>query len=106
MSWEMFLPHYERRKWFTKETSIAKCLKSILVDEPGPNQLEKVILSCDSPKIKVLWEIFFETGMEEVALLEDRIYRFGSMIREQDHLDREIFLGMISLLKEIKKTNQ
>ena len=106
MSWEMFLPHYERRIWFTKETSIAKCLRSILADEPGQNQLEKVILSCDSPKIKVLWEIFFETGMEEVALLEDRIYRFGSMIREQDHLDREIFLGMISLLKEIEKTNQ
>ncbi|MGN1157912.1 MAG: hypothetical protein ACI4TK_17180 [Agathobacter sp.] len=106
MSWEMFLPHYERRKWFTKETSIAKCLKSILVDESESNRLEKMIRSCDCPKIKILWEILFDTGMEEVALLEDRIYHFGSMIKEQDYLAREIFLGMISLLKEIKKTNR
>ena len=44
--------------------------------------------------------------MDEVEVLEKRIYQYGSYIREQDYLSREIFLGMITLLEEIKKKYQ
>lgn len=87
----------------TKETSIGKCLRDILVDDPGPNPLRRLIWSCDSPRIRVLWEILFDTGMDEVDLLEERIYKYGSMVKEQDLVGREVFLGMITLLEELKK---
>ena len=74
----------------------------VLVDDPGPNILKDLIWNCDSPKLKLLWEILFETGLNEVDLLEERVYQYGSMVREQDYIDREIFMGMISLLNTVK----
>ena len=69
---------------------------------PGPNILRDLIWNCDSPKLRILWEIMFETGMDEVELLEERVYQYGSLLKEQDYLDREIFMGMISLLEAVK----
>lgn len=73
------------------------------MDRKQPNVLRDLIWKCDSPKVKVLREIFFETGIEEVELLEERVYQYGSLIREQDYIGRKIFLGMITLLKEMKQ---
>ena len=73
------------------------------MDDPYPNVLKDLIRTCDSPKLRLLREILFETGMDEVALLEERVYQYGSMIQEQDYVGREIFMGMITLLKELKK---
>ena len=95
--------YVERSEEFTKNTCIAQCLYDILADDPEPNVLKDLIWSSESPKCKILREIFFETGIEEVALLEDRIYQYGSMIKEQDYISREIFLGMIALLGQLKK---
>ena len=76
------------------------------MDSPYPNELKDLIWEGNFPKEKILWEILFETGMDEVEVLEKRIYQYGSYIREQDYLSREIFLGMITLLEEIKKKYQ
>ena len=91
---------------YTKNNSIAMNLKHILANNPGPNDLRKLIWSCDSPKLKLIWEILFETGMDEVELLEERVYQYGGMIKEQDYVGREIFLGLISLVDNIKKINR
>ena len=80
-------------------------LHKILVDDPGPNELRKLIWSSDSSKLKVLWTILVETGMDEVGLLEERVYQYGGMVKEQDYVGREIFLGLVSLVEEIKKNN-
>ena len=77
-------------------------LFKVLVDAPGPNILKDLIWNCDSPKLRILCEIMFETGMDEVELLEERVYQYGSLLKEQDYLDREIFMGMISLLEAVK----
>ena len=89
----------------TKDTSLAQCFYDVLADNPGPNVLKDLIWSCESPKGKILREIFFETGTDEVVLLEERIYQYGSMLKEQDYLGREIFVGMIALLEVIKNKN-
>jgi len=91
---------------YTKNNSIAMNLNQILVNNPGPNDLRKLIWSCDSPKLKLIWEILFETGMDEVELLEERVYQYGGMIKEQDYISREIFLGLISLVENMKKINR
>ena len=86
----------------TKNTCLAQCFFEVLVDCPGPNVLKDLIWSCESPKGKLLREIFFETGTEEVDLLEERIYQYGSLLEEQDYVGREIFIGMVALLEELK----
>ena len=87
----------------TKNTCLAQRFYDVLVDWPGPNVLKDLIWSCESPKGKVLREIFFETGTEEVDLLEERVYQYGSLLEEQDYIGREIFLGMIALVTELKR---
>ena len=93
----------ERSEYYTKRTCIAKGIYDILAEERCSDGWEDLIRSCESPKMQLLWEIFFDTGMDELALLEERVYQYGSMVKEQDVLSREIFLGMVTLLGQMKK---
>lgn len=88
----------------TKDTSLAQCFFAILADDRTPNVLKDLIRKRDPERVRLLWEIVFDTRMEEVELLEERIYRYGSMIKGQDRLSREIFTGMVTLLAEIKNS--
>ena len=49
-----------------------------------------------------MWEILFETGVEDVKLLEHRIFLYGSTIKESDYFGREMFVGLVSLLNQVK----
>ncbi len=87
---------------YTKDSCVAKHLQCMLTEEERREELEELLSSCESPKVRLLWEILFETGICEIDLLERRIYQYGSMVKEYDYLGREIFVGMVSLLKQLK----
>ena len=71
-------------------------------DERRIQERETFLRKCEGLRIKLLWEILFETDVEEIELLEERIYQYGSMLKEQDYLGRDIFLCMIALLHQLK----
>ncbi len=75
----------------------------MLTEEEGREELEELLLGCESPKTVLLWEILFETRIQDVELLEHRIYQYGSMVKEHDYFGRELFVTLVSLLKQIKK---
>jgi len=50
----------------------------------------------------MLWEIFFETGVCDLKLLEERIYAFGSELKEKDLVERQIFVYLVSILNQMK----
>lgn len=74
----------------------------MLTKEEYREELEEMLLGCESPKARLLWEIFFETEIGDVELLETRIYRYGTMLKAEDYLARELFVGMVSLLNQLK----
>lgn len=74
----------------------------MLTDEECREELEELLLGCESPKVRLLWEILFETRIQDIELLEYRVYQYGSMVKEHDYLGREIFVGLVSLLKQLK----
>ena len=74
----------------------------MFTEEERREELEELLLGCGSPKVRLLWEILFETGIENFDLLEHRIYQYGSMVKEHDYLGREIFVALVSLLKQLK----
>ena len=92
----------ERRKWHTKDTCIAKYLHRLLTDEECREELEELVMGSESAKLRLMWEILFETETEDVALLEHRIFLYGSFVKEHDYFGREVFLGLVSLLNQIK----
>ncbi len=106
MSWGYVFTTQERRYILTKNTSIAQCLAEFPARVQEQNELRNLISTCSSPRMRILWEIFFDTGMDNIGLLEDRIYQYGSMVKEKDQIGREIFLGAIALLQEIKNTTE
>lgn len=85
-----------------KDTCIAGHLHKMLTEEGHREELEEFLLGCESPKTMLLWEILFETRIQDIELLEHRIYKYGSMVKEHDYLGREIFVAMVSLLKQLK----
>ena len=84
------------------DVTIARYLHGVVIGRENPEELGKIIRKCDSVKLRLLWEIFFETGIHEVQLLEERIYAFGSTLKEKDLVGREIFLALVSILLQIK----
>lgn len=93
----------ERGDRYTKDTCIAKHIHRMLVEENHQEELEILMRECEAPKLRLLWEIFFETGIRDTELLEERIYQYGSMVKQQDYFGRELFVGMVSLLNYLKR---
>lgn len=98
--------NFERGDSYTKDTCIAKRIHRMLVEENHQDELENFMRECESPRIRLLWEIFFETGIRDTELLEERIYQYGSMVKQQDYFGRELFVGMVSLLNYLKRESQ
>lgn len=86
----------------TKDITIANYLHKITSGEESPVKLGDIIHQCDSVKMRLLWEIFFETGIHDLELLEERIYAYGSQLKEKDVLGREVFIVLVSILHQIK----
>lgn len=84
------------------DTTIAEYLYSAITCKDSLEELSDTVLKCDSVKLRMLWEIFFETGIHEIQVLEERIYAFGSELKEKDLLGREMFLVLISILNHLK----
>ena len=58
---------------------------------------------CRETKLWSLWEILFETDVDNYALLETRIYAYGSQIKETDYLHRDIFIWLVAFLNLVIK---
>lgn len=86
----------------TKDITIANYLHKIINCQESPDELGDIIRKCDSAKLRLLWEIFFETGIHDLELLEQRIYAYGGELKEKDLLGREVFLVLVSILQQMK----
>lgn len=86
----------------TTDTTIAQYMREIFMGNQSSEELSDMIHNCDSAKVRILWDIFFETGIHDLELLEERIYAYGSELQERDLLGREVFLALISILQQIK----
>ena len=84
------------------DITIAEYAHKILIGKESPDKLGDIIHKCDSVKLRLLWEIFFETGIHDLELLEERIYAYGSEVKEKALLGREVFLALVSILQQVK----
>lgn len=53
-------------------------------------------------RLVLLWEIFVETDLQDIELMEEKIYQYGSYLEEKDYLGRIIFMRMEYLLRMAK----
>ena len=86
----------------TEDITLANYLHKIITCQENPYELSDSIRQCDSEKLRLLWEIFFETGINDLELLERRIYAYGSELKEKDLLGREVFIALVFLLQQMK----
>lgn len=78
--------------------SVAKYLYKILTDPTMIEKKETLLEACPKGRIFLLWQILYETEVEDVELLKERIYAFGSKLREEDYWGREVFLCLVAFL--------
>ena len=57
-------------------------------------------LNIDYERIKILHDIFVRIDILEEEQLQERIYRYGSLITEEDLLARQMFLCLHNIAKE------
>ena len=78
--------------------NVAKYLYRILTDERMEYKKALFFRSCQESQFVLLWQILFETELGDTELLKERIYKFGSNLKEQDYVGREVFLCLVALL--------
>lgn len=54
-------------------------------------------------KVALLWEILFELDFRDAKQLEEKVYQYGSYLKESDYLGRRIFLRLMELLQVLKE---
>ena len=83
--------------------SVSKYLYLMLFDENLEYKKEAFFKECKDSQLVLLWRILFETEMNDKELLQERIYAFGSNLKEQDYLGREVFVCLVALLHLVKR---
>ena len=83
--------------------SVAKYLYKMLFDENLEYKKEEYFKACKGLQLVLLWKILFETELNDKELLKERIYTFGSNLKEQDYLGREVFVCLVALLHLVIK---
>jgi len=64
---------------------------------------EDFFAECPKSKIVLLWRILCDTEISDTELLRERIYEFGSLIKDDDHWGRDIFLCLVAFLNLVIK---
>lgn len=85
------------------QISLFKQIHRVLMDERYVEEKEAWIKECKTTKLWMLWEILFETDVRNRVLLEERVYAYGSQIKETDYLHRDIFICLVAFLNLVIK---
>ena len=85
------------------KTNVFKYLYRMLRSEKYKEKKRTWLKECRETKLWSLWEILFETDVDDYALLESRIYAYGSLIKETDYLHRDIFIWLVAFLNLVIK---
>jgi len=83
--------------------SVKKYLYRILTDEKLEEKKEALFEACPKVKLILLWKILNETDVRDTELLKERIYEFGSLIKDDDYWGRDIFLCLVAFLNLVIK---
>ena len=86
-----------------KNTTIAGYFYRVMIEEKHRGQKYALLETCKNTKLVKLWIIIFETDVRDTELLENRIYEFGSMLKEEDSWGREIFVCLVAFLNLVIK---
>lgn len=84
-------------------TNLFQKMKQVFRDEEYREIRNAWVKECKGTKLWRLWEILFETDVENYALLESRIYEYGSQIKETEYLHRDIFIWLVACLNLVIK---
>ena len=85
------------------QISLFKQMRRILMDDCYLEEKEAWLTECKETKLGMLWEILFETDVRNRALLESRVFAYGSQIKETDYLHRDIFICLVAFLNLVIK---
>ena len=83
--------------------SLAKRIYDVMTDEKYYSEKCSWIEECKNTKMILLWRILFETDVDNKELLESRIYEYGSKLKENDYVGREIFVCLVAFLNLVIK---
>lgn len=86
-----------------QQVNLFKYIRRILTDERYKKEKELLAKECQKVKLWQLWELLFETDIRNGVVLEEKVYAYGSHIKESDYIHREIFVFLVAFLNLVIK---
>ena len=65
--------------------------------------LHEYMCESGSAQKELLWQILFEMDFSDSMEIEDRIYEFGSGLKDKDIFGRVIFMRLVTLLDKFRE---
>ena len=85
------------------KNTIANYLYRMVKEDRFRNQRYAILEECKYTKIALLWNILFETDLRDTEELEQKIYEYGSLLKEDDYMGRDIFVCLVAFLNLVIK---
>lgn len=82
-----------------EKTTFIMYLFEAMQDGEKWQRIRTKAMQCGIDKIRILWEILFETDIYDAETLKSKIYEYGSCLKESDHLGRELFVIMATFVQ-------
>ena len=82
-----------------EKTTVMMYLLEAMQNGEQWQQIQTKATQCGVDKIRILWEILFETDIYDVETLKNKIYEYGSCLKEHDYFSRELFVIMATFIK-------
>ena len=85
------------------QKNLIREIRRVLTDERQAEKKKLWVQECKKTKFWQLWEILFETDIQDGDLLESRIYAYGSNIKQTEYFHRDIFVCLVAFLNLVIK---
>jgi hypothetical protein len=85
------------------QTNLFREMRRVLTDAQHEEKKKLWVGECQKTKLCQLWEILFETDINDRELLEERIYAYGSHIKQTEYFHRDIFICLVAFLNLVIK---
>jgi hypothetical protein len=101
--WELYTDSIRRTKAIAKIENVRLELKEMIRKGDMKSVFEELVEPVPCGRLELLWDIMTEVDLNDLDLLEDKIYQYGSSLSAKNELGRLLFVRMVFLLNNAKK---
>lgn len=81
-------------------------MQEFITEKGIEQEIQELYHQEKSEKAELLWCLCHGTGFSGLDQLEEKIFKYGSLLKQKDTLEREIFSHMYTILRQLEMNTE